>query len=857
MGVVGGFMMIGKNLARLIVLALLGAVSTSGLVTRGAETPASSAAARNLLADALVQDARTRLRDSRLPPALAARQACALLQAANLLDPSDLVTLRLLADAARATRQPTVLRDALRQTLKLDPANLVAQVEYLDLVALSSQALEERARIYQAAMDKTSFDPQVRSEMAVRLATIYYERGDAEASATLLKAALQLNDVNVSALQGLAKLSSQGKSQERLSSLANLLAADPYQPEAWLAGARVLASANLHGNAADWFIIAIEQSRLDGVTPPADVYLDLATELAIAGRRNEAEPLVRQLSSLPDAPLSSILLAQACTQEFPPREPGPATSTAPATQPQDMSARLLEKLAADVKADPRNPRVLADSLTMAAALLADPGPDFSIWLETYRGLVPADDKALASVEGWRFLRSGKFDLARERLLSCADQDMLCQIGLARACAALHQAEEARKRLQDVYNGHPTGLAAILVAQTSRLFALHLTETALSKETLELTKRIPPANFSAHRQPRDLVLVTASLNKRRYSMGEPILLTIKQSNTAEHALPVGSSGVVRTLVGVTGSTRGLGARSLGLFATGDSLRTYRLEKHATLQYEIRVDQGLLADIIEMNPIRSFTVGLTLLIAPRGTAADNSVGLGGQIINVSDVEKSGVAFRSMDEVNKAVAALRALPQEQQMLSAWTLGVALSGIPEPAAQPADAPPPEGAADLAALRTNLSHALTALAASESPTMVAWMLRMTPQTGIPPELAKTLDKLPAAGESAPPFTNVARMMWAERRAAIADAEGGPDRAAAIDRLKELAVRESDPLVQEWFGQLVEALNLPGSTTAPGVKDPRADLQITPTTQTSRTRSDPRVTPPTATPPSTTQPRNP
>lgn len=849
--------MIGKNLARLVVLALLGAVSISGLVTRGAETPASSAAARNLLADVLVQDARTRLRDSRLPPALAARQACALLQAANLLDASDLVTLRLLADAARVTRQPTVLRDALRQTLKLDPGNLVAQVEYLDLVALSSQTLEERARIYRAAMDKASFDPQVRAEMAVRLATIYYERGDAEASATLLKAALQLNDVNVSALQGLAKLSSQGKPQERLSNLANLLAADPYQPEAWLAGAGVLANANLHGNAADWYIIAIEQSRLDGVTPPADVYLDLATELAIAGRRNEAEPLVRQLSSLPDAPLSSILLAQAFTQEFPPREPGPATSTAPATQPQNMSARLLEKLAADVKADPKNPRVLAEALTTAASVLADPGPDFPVWLETYRTLVGPDDKVLGRVEGWRLLRAGKADLAREHLLPLADRDLLCQIGLARACAALHQPEEARQRLQDVYNGHPTGLAAILMAQTSRLSALRLTETALSKELLELTKHIPPANFSAHRQPRDLVLVTAALNKRRCSMGEPVLLTIKQSNTTEHALPVGSSGVVRTLVGVTGTTRGLGARSLGLFATGDCLRTYRIEKHATLQYEIRADQGLLADIIEMNPIRSFTVGLTLLIAPRGTAADNSVGLGGQIINVSDMEKSGVAFRSMDEVNKAVAALRTLPQDQQMLSAWVLAVALTGIPEPAAQPTDAAPVEGAAELAALRTNLNHALTSLATSDSPTMVAWMLRMTPRTGVPPELAKTLDKVPPAGESAPPFTNVARMMWAERRAAIADAEGGPDRAAAIDRLKELAARESDPLVQEWFGQLVEALNLPGSATAPGVKDPRADLQITPTTQTGRTRSDPRVTPPTATPLATTQPRNP
>jgi tetratricopeptide (TPR) repeat protein len=844
-----------------------GPASTAPATTAAGISASSSAAARGRLAEMLVQEARGRSRDTHLPAALAARQACTLLQAANAVDPSDLVTLRLLADAAHQTRQPAVLRDTLRQTLKLDPANLVAQVEYLDLLATSTETLDDRARIYQAAMDKPTLDPQVRSEMAVRLAAILDERGETEQAAKLLKAALQFNDVNVTALQGLARMASQGTPQERLTSLTNLLAVDPYQPEAWLAGARVLAAANVHNAAGDWFGIGLEQTRLAGATPAAEMYLDLATELAIAGRRAESEPALRQLAALPDAPLMAVVLAQAVTQEAPPPATtapatAPATEAAPGvaegpataatTEPTDAATKLRDRLAANIKADPKNARVVGDALLTAAELLPDLGAELSVGLETYRSLVPPDDKMLAAIEGWKYLQQGKFDLARERLLPVADQGVMNRLGLARAYAGLRQTDEARKILQEIYNGQPTGLTALLTTQAARRAGVRLIDPAGSKELLELTRRIPSANYTAHRQPRDLVLASATLTKRRYGLDEPVIVTIKQSNTTERALPVGPNGVVRTMVGIAGATRGLGAIPLGMFATGDCARLYRLERRNTLQYDLRADQGLLADLLEVNPTRSFTIGLTVLIAPRGNAKEYAVALGGQTLGLADIEKSGTSYRSIEDVAKAIKALPGLPPEQQMTAAWALSVVLAGIPEEAVRAAapegGTPGAGGASDLAVLRTNLTNALLAQVNSESPVMVAWMMRMAPRTGLPDELDKALDKTPPGGEAAPAFSHVARMMWAERCAALADAQGGPARAAAIDRLKELAGHEGDTLTRAWFGELVKELNLPGSATAPAVKNRRADLQVGAATQTSGTRSDPRVTPPTATP---------
>src|SRR5271170_4643959 len=167
---------------------LAGILSCSCLLA--ALAPAASAAvdpAAQTVGHKFVNEAYRRSRLSALPAALSAQEAEIALQFANQADPENAHTLKLLVEAAAATGDNDVRREALRNLIRLDPGDLVAQVQYIDFMASATQAIDERGKIYGGALSKKAFDAQVRSEMAVRLAGIAEERGDVEGARGLLK----------------------------------------------------------------------------------------------------------------------------------------------------------------------------------------------------------------------------------------------------------------------------------------------------------------------------------------------------------------------------------------------------------------------------------------------------------------------------------------------------------------------------------------------------------------------------------------------------------------------------------------------------------------------------------------------
>ncbi len=188
-------MRIGRRMAGGILLAgLLGGVVRTGL--------AAQDAAASLVGDRLVTLAMNRSRATALSPKAAAEEAEVFLQAARRVDPGNLHTLKLLVEAAGATGDLGVEREALREVIRLDPGDLVAEVKYIDFLASGAETIEERAKIFQGALNAVKLDPQIRSEMALRLANIAQERGDAAGAKALVQQALALNDVNMGALRG-------------------------------------------------------------------------------------------------------------------------------------------------------------------------------------------------------------------------------------------------------------------------------------------------------------------------------------------------------------------------------------------------------------------------------------------------------------------------------------------------------------------------------------------------------------------------------------------------------------------------------------------------------------------------------
>lgn len=803
---------------RLAISSLLTTSCALAAPAFGQTTQPVSPRPAQMLADQIVDEAFSYTRDPAADPADSAERAALLLELATRLNPNDPRILRLLVEAAHVAGRADTERNTLRTLIKVDPGDLVAQVGYLDFLAGSTQAIDERAGVYKAAFDSQALDPQIRSEMAVRLARIANERGDAPAARELLGQAITLNDVNVGALREWVRMTEKSP-DERVRALAALLAATPYQPDAWLTLARLLESADLHRQAADALIASIEQTQKDGDQPNADLFEEMAIELAIAARRAEAYPVLTQLAKLEDAPLSVLVATRLVANEFveiPAAQPATSPATGPSTAPSVRSDRnvvpapraratgpdftlvLRRRLVDSLKE--KTLANLANAAWIELSVMPMPSRDVEGWLTDYAAAAPnkgADDKTLARLRGWWLLRQGKPAEAQSALAPLAQDDPLAQLGLARALADQNNRDQATRQFQDLWNRHPSGLFALQIAQAARAAGIQLPETRLGVQYASAIAAIPPAFWTAHRQPRDLELLSPSDLRPRYNVGEPITLNLQITNTSGRPLPVGPDGAIKTTIGVIGVVRN--APSIGMYAVENLQRVYRLPPRATIPGTIRLDQGRLGTLFSGNPIRSFETSFSLITAPRGTPEHAAFGVGGQVVTVQPpgVTRVGVTLTAQSASTDLDAIFREINGDnpERQLVAIAITASLLGQLGPVSN-------DPAAKSEAARGLLSRALLPMIKSPSPIVRAWTLRYLPAIGLSPELAAASHAMDSDPDP------IVRASWATNEVVVAS--NVPElRAKTRDTINSQAGMEPDPVVKAWMRSIAKDLNPP------------------------------------------------
>jgi predicted Zn-dependent protease len=759
-----------------------------------------------LVAHRLVTVAYNRSRSTDISASLAAKQAEVFLEAAQKLEPGNIHTLKLLVEAAAATGNAAVEREALRSLVRQDPGDLVAQVQYIDFLAAAAETIDERAKTFESALRSTALHPQIRSEMAVRLANISLERGDTAAAKGYVQQALQFNDVNMGALRANVRLAA-ATPKDHVAALIALLNASPLQPEAWLELSRTMAAAGLPGRAADDLNTALEQYQLAGQQPPATLYLELAVDLATAGRPAEASPILTALAKLPDAPLSALVAARLLANEYtPPSSAAHPATTAPATQAaaDELSTKIQSALAASIAADPDSVDALTDALwvELTAIPKPTPPPETASWMKTLQGKVDADDPVLARLQGWQALRDGRLEEASKILTAAAPADPLAQLGLARVLIAQGKIAQAARQLQDLWWSHPTGLFALQIAQTARgTRGITLTDTLSTKELLTVLAQLPSTALLAHRSPVDLQLVTASFPQREYGLDEPIVLNIRIANTTAHAAPVGPDGLIKTTIGLAGKSYGIDGKNLGVYAIEDLQRVYRLEPRSVIEASVRADQGAVDEFLSANPRQIFTVGIDVITAPRGAMASAVPGLGGQDVPVGDFQRTGHPIGSVDDIQKLVADVGTATGRAQAVDAELLCFATDMLSDETARRGARV--DEAADEAKARTDLrasvNKALAPLLQSPSAAMRAWMVMNLPVHGLD-DLVDTLE-----GMSSDPDP-VVRVIWAQNMLVFAEQTGqmAEDGRKALE--KALAGGEKDPLVRRTIEAMLAEL---------------------------------------------------
>jgi hypothetical protein len=754
--------------------ALLPAIFPALAAAQATATAPTPAPGTGYLAGILVNDARDDLRNPNLPPAAAAVQATVLLQFANQLDPADLRTLHLLAQTAQAADKTDVRRAALRQIIAADPGDLVAQVQYIDLLADDSQKAEDRVAFYQRMLPQTDLDAQVRSEVALRLARLAEARGDTVHCREYLAQAVKLNDVNIGALRDLVRLAAAEAGPDaftnHLRALAALLNANPYQPDAWLQVARLAQRAGVHDRAAEFLDTAADQFRLDGTPPAGDLYLDLAIQFALAGQTAKARTLAANLANLPDAPLAALLVDELLAQQNLPTSASPVASQ-PASHVADIRRRLAE-----LAKDRKNAAALADAAGADLTILATPGPDTPGWIDAYAKLVAPEDPTLIRLQGWLFFRQNQF--AEAQLLLEESTDPLAKLCLARILLATNHAALASRILQELWNANPSGLLALQVALTAnhpdlKTLGLALADSTTAKQVRPLIARLTPALANLHRQPRDVQLISLNLRQPAVGPGEPAFMQVRMTNTLDRAVPVGPEGLVKSTIGLAAATRGTITAPVGLYAIEDLQRVFRLEPRQIMETTIRVDQGKLADLFDQNLNGILISSITLVTAPRVLSpAEFTVGLGGQAVVAGEFQRGALPTIAPADRRRLAEELTTLTGERQLIRI-----------------------EAAALLSTLKDDedgrLGVALTAIPGSKDPLVRAAFVHALP-TGEPAVLANALP--PLATDPDP----LVRLLWARRQGRIA--ENGEQRgAAAVATLEKMAAVEKDERVKDWL----------------------------------------------------------
>ena len=757
-------------MSRRIPAHVLAAGALLSLTSLAHSADPAETAARRLLSDRLLNDARASARAA-IPAPLSARQAMRVLQAARNVSPDSLDILRALAEAASESREREVFQQTLRDIVRLDPGDLVAQANLITVMAESTQALDEQSAVYAAALQKEALDPQVRSEIALRYARLHLQRGGVEEARKLLDTAVKLNDVNAGAWEEIIRLQATGpvRVSDRMAAIVSCLMANPYLPQTWIAGGRALAATNQHDLAAQFLGTALDQAYRVGASR-GPLLLEWATEVAITGDPR-AEIVLSQLAKLDDAPLNALLTSLSVS--------GPSlTAASPGVDP--LVTRIRARVAETIKAAPENREALADAAWIEIFYLPDIAPAATDYLDRFAKLVGENEDAVKVRRGWLLLRQGKLTEASALLAPIGGKDPFAELGLARIAAAQNDLKTATANLQDIYNAHPTGLLALQVMLDARKHKITLKETSLGEAVRKAAAGIPSSVFSAQVSPRDLMLMVPSFPKRKYGFAEPVVLSIKVTNTTDRALSVGGAGggAVKSSIGLLGTLKEPVQQTLGLYAIDNSPRVFRIAPRAAYTLNLRVDQDRIYDTLVGTAFKPFAMSVSLMTDPLLTRDGVLPGVGGQALAAGEFVREAVQMPKLEDAAKVADALPALPPDRQMITGLVLAQLLPELTDEKIGTG-----AGAESARLARTRIADALAKVTAADSPIVKAWFLRMVAEN--PPEpLAGALKTAALSNDPTPRLVGIWRLYSSAHPATDAD------RAALRAQLMELAAGE-------------------------------------------------------------------
>ncbi len=776
-----------------ILATVCSAALFAGGINLHAQGPATGRA-KSLLAGQLVDDARAAGRNLQLPPGLAARESLVLLQKAQELDPASATVLRLLAEAARALHRTGIERAALLKMVNLQPDNLAAQLKFLDSLAAGAQTVAQRIRIYRKTMAQNNLNPQIKSALALRVGLLLNAQAHHHAANLMFVEAVRLNSSNLAAWQELtlALRKSHAPAHQLLYCYLHTLHCDPFQPDAMVGIAHLLAAAGHYGLAAKWANAAIAEYQQSHTALGSGLPSDLAAYWAIAAQQDKVRPYLDELLAFKKPATSVLLIALA---EYSNGKP------IADTRPAKLLARIEARLAAELKSRPGSARLKADALWLQLVYQNKLPANIAAHVAAMQKPLAAAPALYARLRGWQLLRQGNMQAAAEKFQTGLT-DPYAVIGLAEAKAALGHKKAATALLVGLWRHSPPLPTALAIAQTARTLRIHLSSSAAGNALAVQARGYPSRMLHAVYDPSNMVLVSVHWPHRFPDYGRPVYIHVHYYNESPWSLAVGPHTAITTDMAMAARIQGISNINLGAYAIDSNASVLRLDSQQSLEVTYQIDQGALRTISLDNPDSLVGGRLELITNPIAEGTDIFPGLGGQSIDAGYFNIRGFFSGGLQAMTAQVSHFNGLSEADQMIAA---GAIANVLPKLAADLVSAS--QASATASPSPAQIRKAITALSApleSElnnpgATDVQAWLTRLAPRKQLPTKILAGISDLRNSTSAA------VRMMSYWRMLVTAQDKHSPKAMKAVQKeLTVLAHSDKDPLAARWAADLAE-----------------------------------------------------
>lgn len=608
-------------------------------------------------------------------PRAATLHALALMMAASTVDPKLSTAWLWEYDLYGRIDRPQEALDALRHYVELQPDNETAALLLTDESIAKLQTAEARLNFIRQQLARSDLPRSVASNLHLRLAEYYRERGDIDAAGKAIENALRLMPTNVAARQTAYELFGETEpALQRVELALAMVAANPGQVNLlWQLG-ELLDSLSLHREAQEWYVRAIElHERADKSPIPAQDWYTLAQSYAAsADYKLAADGIDKAMTADPNFGRAQIFKAYINAKLKSPDADAPITALAKkydAEAEQVLSSRNIAK---------------AGELAWFYAYYK-PDADKAMKLAKLATSVPENSSLAQRALGFAYLLGNKNAEALETLRPLADADQLAAVGAAKALLALQKEPEAATLLRKAATLNYTGIGFDEVARMLEKMGDKPPTRPSHDRIVEALHRFDRRIFDFHKKPGDFLKLTLIAVDAPQPPVGPWNTRIRLENIGPFPITVGEGMMAQPLTLFSAQVGDDKAARFDNFTQLLLMKKPVLAPGDVVEMVTALDVGQLREQMLHAPSWSTPVEISALFDPVATENGFAKGL-------STVESTPLRFdraglpRDLPGVKRLVLALKDGPIMDRLRAIDGLGALLAENERMSAAPTD---------------------------------------------------------------------------------------------------------------------------------------------------------------------------